>query len=68
MDVSDERLSAAKAEIAQISEKLKSLRRELTLCDGIAERSGVIQETLEKVIAEEEAMRKKEVRFHDKQR
>lgn len=68
VDISGERLSAAKAEISEISEKLKSLRRELKLCDGIAERSGVIQEKLEKVIAEEEIMQRKERRFYDKQR
>lgn len=68
VDISDERLSAAKTEISEISEKLKSLRRELKLCDGIAERAGVIQEKLEKVIAEEEIMQRKERRFYDKQR
>jgi SMC interacting uncharacterized protein involved in chromosome segregation len=68
VDVSDDRLLAAKAEISEISEKLKSLRKEIKLCDGIAERSGVIQEKLEKVIAEEEIMHRKERRFHDKQR
>lgn len=68
VDISDERLLAAKGEISEISEKLKTLRRELKLCDGIAERSGVIQEKLEKVIAEEEIMQRKERRFHDKQR
>lgn len=66
--ISDERLLAAKAEISKISEKLKLLRKEMKLCDGIAERSGVIQERLEKVIAEEEIMQRKERRFHDKQR
>jgi hypothetical protein len=59
---------AAKGEISEISEKLKSLRRELNLCDGIAERSGVIQEKLEKVIAEEASLQRKEMRNHDKQR
>lgn len=68
VDISDERLLAAKGEISEISEKLKRLRRELKLCDGIAERSGVIQEKLEKVIAEEEIMQRKERRFYDKQR
>lgn len=68
VELPDERLSAAKTEISEISEKLKSLRRELKLCDGIAERSGAIQEKLEKVIAEEEIMQRKERRFHDKQR
>ncbi len=68
VDISDERLLAAKTEISEISEKLKLLRRELKLCDGIAERSSVIQDKLEKVIVEEEITQRKERRFHDKQR
>jgi SMC interacting uncharacterized protein involved in chromosome segregation len=51
--ISDERLSAAKSEITEISEKLKGLRKEVKLCDGIARRSGVIRDNLERVIAEE---------------
>lgn len=68
VDIPDESLLAAKAEISEISEKLKLLRRELKFCDGIAERSSVIQDKLEKVIAEEEITQRKERRFHDKQR
>ena len=42
VDISDERLSAAKMKISAISERLKELRKEVKLCDGIAKRSGVI--------------------------
>lgn len=60
VDITDERLSAAKGEIAQISEKLKTLRKEVKLCKGIAERSGEIKSNLEQTLAEEEKSKGKE--------
>ena len=66
--ITDERLSAAKEEIAGISEKMKPLRKEVKLCKGIAERLGTIQANLERVIAEEEISKRKENDRHDKQR
>jgi hypothetical protein len=68
VDITDERLSAAKSEISEISEKLKGLRKEVKLCDGIAQRSGIIQSNLELVIAEEEQSKRKERNHYDKQR
>lgn len=68
VDMTDERLSAAKAEITQISEKLKTLRKEVKLCKGIAERSGAIQQTLEKVGAEEERTKGKEKNRYEQRR
>lgn len=68
VDITDERLSAAKAEIIQISEKLKPLRKEVKLCQGIAERSGIIAEKLREVLAEEEILKGKERDRNDKQR
>lgn len=68
VDITDERLSAAKAEITQISEKLKTLRKEVKLCKGIAERSGAIQQTLDKVIAEEEKTKGKEKNRYEQRR
>lgn len=68
VDMTDERLSAAKAEITQISEKLKTLRKEVKLCKGIAERSGAIQQTLDKVIAEEERTKGKEKNRYEQRR
>ncbi|MCM1296288.1 MAG: relaxase/mobilization nuclease domain-containing protein [Muribaculaceae bacterium] len=66
--ISDERLSAAKSEIAAISEKLKGLRKEVKLCEDIAQRSGVIREKLGQVIAEEEKLNGKERNHYDRQR
>lgn len=68
VDIPDERLSAAKAEIVEISEKLKGLRKEVKLCDGIAQRSGIIRDKLEQVIADEEKSKGKERNRYDKQR
>lgn len=66
--ISDERLSAVKSEINEISEKLKELRKEVKLCNGIAQRSGVIRDNLAQVIAEEEQSKGKERNRYDKQR
>ena len=53
------KLAALKAEIDQISGELKRLRREVHLCDDIAERSGVMLEKL-RVIQEEERNKEQE--------
>ena len=68
VDISDERLSAAKAKISAISERLKELRKEVKLCDGIAKRSGVIADTLSQVKAEEEKSQRKESRNYEQRR
>jgi hypothetical protein len=66
--ISDERLTAAKGEISEISERLKRLRKEVKLCKGIAERSELIKANLEQVLAEEEHLKGKERDSYDKQR
>ena len=68
VDISDERLSAAKIKISAISERLKELRKEVKLCDGIAKRSGVIADTLSQVKAEEEKSQRKESRNYEQRR
>ena len=68
VNITDERLSEAKEKISEISGRLKELRKEVKLCDGIAERSGVMKETLEQVQAEEEKSKRKENRSYDKRR
>lgn len=68
VDISDERLSAAKMKISAISERLKELRKEVKLCDGIAKRSGVISDTLSQVKAEEEKSQRKESRNYEQRR
>ena len=68
VDISDERLSAAKMKISAISERLKELRSEIKLCDGIAKRSGVIADNLSQVKAEEEKSQRKESRNYEQRR
>ena len=68
VNITDERLSEAKEKISEISGRLKELRKEVKLCDGIAERSGIMKETLEQVQAEEEKSKRKENRSYDKRR
>lgn len=68
VDISDERLSAAKTKISAISERLKELRKEVKLCDGIAKRSGLIADTLSQVRADEEKSQRKESRNYEQRR
>lgn len=68
VNITDEELSKAKDEISAISSELKELRREVKLCNGIAERSGIIKEKLETVIAEEEQLNGKVVREDERRR
>ena len=65
---SDEnKLTAVKTDISQISKRLGTLRKEVGLCDGIAARSGVIKEKLKKV-REDENLERKELMKNDQRR
>jgi len=66
--IDDVELSQAKEKISQITEKLRSLRKEVKLCEGIAERSGVMKDNLDKVLAEEDKNRRKESRKYEQRR
>ena len=61
-------LLTAKKKISAISERLQELRKEVKLCDGIAERSGLIADTLSQVKAEEEKSQRKESRNYEQRR
>jgi len=63
--IDDKELSEAKEQISVINGKLKTLRQERKLCDGIAERSGQMQSNLAIALAEEEKPQKKEVRSYE---
>lgn len=54
-----EKLAQVKAQIAAMSGELAALRKEARLCDGIADRSGVMLEKL-KTVREDEKSRGKE--------
>ena len=47
-------LTKIKADISRISDELKRLRKEISLCEDIAERSHIIEENVEQIIADEE--------------
>lgn len=47
-----------KGEISAISSRLKVLRREVVLCDGIAQRSGQVKEKLERLLNQKKTERK----------
>lgn len=68
VNIPDEQLSEEKEKISEISECLKGLRKEVKLCDGIAQRSGEMKEHLEQAIAEEEKQKGKEKSRYEYQR
>ena len=47
-----------KGKISTISSRLKELRKEVVLCDGIAQRSGQVKEKLERLLSQKETDRK----------
>lgn len=47
-----------KGRISALSSRLKVLRKEVVLCDGIAQRSGQVKENLERLIKQKETERK----------
>lgn len=58
-----EKAAEVKAQIAALSKELAALRKEVVLCDSIAERSGVIQEKI-KAVRENEQPERKEKTDH----
>ena len=65
-NLSDDELSKVKEQISTITDKLWTLRKEVGLCDDIAERSKVIEANLETVRAYEEKQERKEQNRNDK--
>lgn len=65
-NMSDDELSKVKEQIKTITDKLWTLRKEVGLCDDIAERSKVIEANLETVRAYEEKQERKEQNRNDK--
>ena len=58
--IDDGQLSEAKEEIASINGELKTLRKEVKLCDDIAERSKVMAENIRQIETEEQKLSRKE--------
>ena len=67
-NMSGDELSKVKEQIATITTKLWTLRKEVNLCDDIAERSKVIEANLETERADEEKQQRKEQNRNDKRR
>ena len=64
--ISDEQQLKTKEDIAAITKELSKLRKEVKLCNGIAQRSGVIRTKLEQIEIEEE--HRKERKYNAQQR
>ncbi len=60
-----EKLAEAKAEISGLTEKIRELRKEVVLCDGIAARSGVIKEKI-KTVRQKDSVDKKRMGKEEK--
>ena len=58
-NVDETKISKIKDEISDSTRKIRKLRKEITLCDGIAERSKVIEDRLKQIQKDEEKERMK---------
>lgn len=67
-NMDDVTLSKTKDEISEISRRLKTLRREIALCDDIAQRSKVMEKNIEQIERDEEKSKEKEVRSNEQRR
>ena len=56
-----EEIAAVKAQIDALSAELKQYRKEVGLCDSIAERSGIMKTNLETIIHQQESERKEKI-------
>lgn len=57
--MSDDELLGCKTKISTISDRLKELRKEVKLCEDIAERSDVIEHNLEVALTDEAKQKSK---------
>ena len=58
-NIPEERKSEIKEKISSISEEMKKLRKEISLCESIAERSEIISPKLQQIHAEESEQTKR---------
>ena len=63
-----EEISATKDKISALSAELKQLRREVKLCESIAERSGLVKEGLEAIIEQDTSERKEKNQYEHSRR
>ncbi len=55
-----EKKEAVKAQISEITKQLKTIRKEVRLCKGIEDRSGILKEKLQMIWADEQEQDRKE--------
>ena len=60
--------SQVKAELSDISERLKIIRKEVRLCEGIAARSDTLKEKLQTILADENEQQRKELMKNEHRR
>lgn len=58
------KLSEVKEEISEMTREIGTIRKELTLCDGIAARSGAVREKLDTIRQEQSKMKEKNEHEH----
>ena len=63
-----EEISATKDKISALSDELKQLRREVKLCESIAERSRLVKEGLEAIIEQDISERKEKSKYEHSRR
>ena len=68
VNIDDAMLQEKKSEIFAITERLKTLRKEIKLCDAIADRSLDMKDKLSVVLADEEKENRKERKGNEQQR
>ena len=66
--ISGEEKEAVKAEISEISGRLKVIRKEVRLCEGISARSDTLKEKLQTIRADENEQRRKELMKNEHRR
>lgn len=68
VNISDDELSGCKTKISVLSDRMKTLRSEVKLCEDIAERSGVIEHNLEVALTDEAKQNKGKEKTNYEQR
>lgn len=64
----EDKLSAVKSEISDITKRMKVIRKEVRLCDGIAVRSDTLKGKLQTIRAEEQEVKRKELTKNEHRR
>ena len=66
--ISGEEKEAVKAQISEITGRLKNIRKEVRLCEGIEARSGILKEKLQIIRADENEQQRKELMQNEHRR